>query len=114
MTTYFYRYKNEANDKEMTNNNKKTIYKLDDTEILHVLAAIEFRIDYYTKRIEAIENIKDRLGSGYSSNLKDAEMSKDYHIGLRDNLTSQQTKNEKLGRVNKKMMQEREIDSQNE
>lgn len=82
----------------MSNNTKKN-YKLDDSEILHVLAAIEFRIDYYVKRLEAIDKIKDQL-QNYAQTYKDAEMSKDYFISLRDNLTAQQNKGEKLKKMN--------------
>lgn len=93
--TYFYRHK-----KPEVKRLDKLTFTFNETEILHITAAIEFRIDYYSKRLEAIENIKDQLKpSNYSSSLKDAQMSKDYHIALRDNIKKQQAKNEKLAKM---------------
>lgn len=74
-----------------------TIYKikLDETALLHYLAAIEFRIDYYTKRIDAIHTIKEKIQDNYTQVLKDAQQSLDYHKELKADLLKQKAKSEK-------------------
>lgn len=50
--------------------------KLDAQELTYILAAIQWRIDYYEKRIKAIEQIKETL--------KEAREDHNYHIYLKE------------------------------
>ena len=91
--TYFYRFKKGEQD--------LTFYKikLDETGILHVLAALDWRIDYYQKRMKAIEEIKEQLGDSYISSKKDTQQSLDYHIQLRAEIAKQEDKINKLSKA---------------
>lgn len=68
--------------------------KLDAQELTYILAAIQWRIDYYEKRIKAIEQIKETL-KDYVKVLKEAREDHNYHIYLKELIERQVDKEAK-------------------
>lgn len=77
------------------------LFRLDESQILHILSAIEFRIDYYNDRLKAIENIKETLEyKNYVQSMDDAFKSRDYFKLLKQEILHQQDNQNKLQRLN--------------
>lgn len=77
------------------------LFKFDESQILHILSAIEFRIDYYNDRVKAIENLKGGLEyKNYVHVMHDAFKSRDYFKLLKQEILRQQDNQNKLQKLN--------------